>query len=251
MSSLPRIAKHIAALLVGAVLVSGCAAPAIEGELVADPYEGFNRGVHSVNKGLDQAVLRPASQAYDFVTPTLVRFLFSNALNHLELPNDFINLVLQGEGEDALATLGRFAINTVYGAGGALDPATEFGLPRENTDFGLTLASWGVAEGAYVELPLLGPSTERDAVGRVVDFALSPTTYISGGSEPALQAALTAVTPINILEGRARRSALIDDLLYRSEDSYVSLRTNYIQNRRRQVAGNETDVEALPDMFSN
>lgn len=246
MSSLQRIAG----VLLLAALVSACAAPR-DGELVADPYQGFNREVHAVNKGLDEVVLRPASQAYDLVTPTLFRFLFANAIDHLDLPNVFVNQLLQGDGEEALATFGRFAVNTIYGAGGALDPATELGLPKENTDFGLTLASWGVEEGAYLELPLFGPSSERDAVGLLVDFALSPTTYVSGGADTAVQAALSAVRPIDILEARTKRGALIDDLLYRSEDSYVSLRTNYIQNRRRRASGNETDVEDLPDLFSN
>lgn len=242
--------RKVAGVLVVGGLLGACSAP-VEGELVADPYEGFNRTVHDVNVGLDTAVVRPASQAYDLVTPTLFRHLFSNAISHLDLPNVFVNHMLQGDGEEALATFGRFAVNTIYGAGGTLDPATELGLPKEDTDFGLTLATWGVREGAYIELPLFGPSTERDAVGLLVDFALTPTTYISGGGEPAVQAALAAVRPVEILEGRARRAALIDDLLYRSEDSYVSLRTNYIQNRRRRASGDETDVESLPDLFSN
>ncbi|MFK7945196.1 MAG: VacJ family lipoprotein [Paracoccaceae bacterium] len=242
--------RKIVGVVMLCALQAACAA-ATDDELIADPYEGFNRSVHSVNKGLDQAILRPASQAYDFVTPTLFRFLFANAISHLELPNVFVNQVLQGEGEEALSTLGRFAVNTVYGAAGALDPATELGLPKESTDFGLTLASWGMPEGAYVELPLFGPSSERDAVGFLVDFVLSPTTYVSGGSEPIVQAALTAVRPVDILESRSRRGALIDDLLYRSEDSYVSVRTNYIQNRRRRVSGGETDIDDLPDLFGN
>lgn len=242
---------RISGVLALGVWLGACAAPPGDGELVADPYEGLNRSVHSVNKGLDSAVLKPASEAYDFVTPTLFRFLFANAISHLDLPNVFINQVLQGEGEAALSSLGRFTVNTIYGAGGALDPAAELGLPKEDTDFGLTLASWGVPEGAYIELPLFGPSTERDAIGLLVDVALSPTTYISSGSEPAVQAALQAVRPIDILETRTKRGALIDDLLYRSEDSYVSLRSNYIQNRRRRASGNETDVDSLPDLFSN
>lgn len=245
-----RSAIRFAGLALVGVFLSACATPN-DGELVADPYEGFNRSVHSVNKGLDQAVLKPASEAYDFVTPSLFRLLLSNGISHLELPNVFINQVLQGESEAALSTLGRFTVNTIYGAAGALDPATELGLPKEKTDFGLTLSSWGVSEGAYIELPLFGPSTERDALGLLVDVALSPTTYISGGSDTVVQAALASVRPIDILESRTRRGALIDDLLYRSEDSYVSLKTSFIQNRRRRALGNETDVESLPDLFSN
>ena len=241
---------RIAAILVVGVSLGACeSAPQGEDALVHDPYENFNRSVHSLNKGLDSAVLRPASRAYDLVTPTLFKHIFGNAVSNLELPGIFINHMLQGEAEDALATFGRFTVNTIYGAGGALDPATELGLPKEPTDFGLTLASWGVDEGAYLELPLFGPSTARDTVGIVVDMAFQPTTYISGGTEVAIVSA--TVSALEIVDKRDRRGVLIDDLLYRSEDSYISLRANYIQNRRRAAAGGETNVDELPDLFSN
>lgn len=245
-----RLLARLASVLVVGVWLGACAAPPSDGELVADPYEGFNRNMHAFNKGADEYVLRPVSHAYDFATPTLFRHLIGNAVSHLDLPNAFVNQLLQGEGEQALATFGRFAINTVYGAGGLLDPATELGLPHEDSDFGLTLASWGVEEGAYLELPIFGPSNERDAFGILVDVALSPSTYI-GDADLAVRIALASARPVQILEQRTVHGALIDDLLYRSEDSYVSLRTNYIQNRRRRVSGGETDVESLPDLFSN
>ena len=116
------------------------------------------------------------------------------------------------------------------------------------TDFGLTLANWGVEEGPYLELPLFGPSTARDAVGIVVDAALQPTTYITGGAEITVAAA--TVRALDIVDKRNRNKRLIDDVLYRSEDSYVSLRTAYIQNRRRQASGGETNVDDLPDLFA-
>ncbi len=231
-----------------ALSVSACASSAPDGDLVSDPYQGTNRAVHSFNKALDQAVLKPTAQAYDFATPTLFKHLFGNAFSHLELPGIFVNHVLQGDADEAAATLGRFTVNTIYGAAGTLDPATELGLPKEATDFGLTLASWGVGEGPYLELPLFGPSTARDAFGLLVDTALQPTTYISGGSEVVI--ATTTVRVLEIVDTRSRNARLIDDVLYRSEDSYVSLRTSYIQNRRRRASGGETDVDALPDLFS-
>ena len=233
-----------------ALSLGACASgPAVEGELVADPYESTNRSIHEINKGLDQAILRPASKAYDVATPTLFKHLFGNAMSHLELPGIFVNQMLQGDAEEAIATFGRFTVNTIYGAGGTLDPATDVGLPKESTDFGLTLASWGVDEGVYIELPLLGPTTTRGAVGSLVDIAFQPTTYISGGTEVVIASA--TVRALDIVDSRNRRGVLIDDLLYRSEDSYVSLRANYIQNRRRRASGGETDVDSLPDLFSN
>lgn len=230
------------------VVLGGCASNEALDGLVSDPIEGANRTVHSVNKGLDQVVLSPAADVYDFATPTLFKHVFGNAVSHLTLPGTFVNYVLQGDAEEAATALGRFTINTVYGAGGALDPATEFGLPMLATDFGLTLASWGVDEGPYLELPLFGPSTARDAFGLIVDSALQPTTYITGGIEITIATATVRV--LDVVDKRNRNRRLIDEVLYRSEDSYVSLRTAYIQNRRRRASGGETNVDDLPDLFA-
>ncbi|MEM9061732.1 MAG: VacJ family lipoprotein [Pseudomonadota bacterium] len=229
--------------------LGACSGGRSDGALVHDPLEDWNRGVHSVNKGLDEVVLRPAADAYDFATPTLFKHVFGNAVRHIRLPGIFVNYVLQGDAEEAASTLGRFAINTVYGAGGALDPAADLGLRSVPTDFGLTMATWGVGEGAYLELPLFGPSTVRDAFGLVVDTALQPTTYISGGSEVLIASATVRV--LDVVDTRNRNKGLIDEVLYRSEDSYVSIRTAYIQNRRRRVAGGETSVDDLPDLFAD
>ncbi|MEL7152967.1 MAG: VacJ family lipoprotein [Pseudomonadota bacterium] len=231
------------------IALGGCASGGADGALVNDPLEGMNRTIQAVNKGLDQVVLRPAADDYDFATPTLFKHVFGNAVSHLTLPGVFVNRVLQGEAEEAASVLGRFTINTVYGAGGTLDPASELGLPLASTDFGLTLASWGIDEGPYLELPLFGPSTARDAVGIIVDAALQPTTYVTGGVE--VQIAAATVRALEIVDTRNRNKRLIDDVLYRSEDSYVSVRTAYIQNRRRQAAGGETNVDDLPDLFAD
>lgn len=236
---------RIACLLLGLALSACAGGEPPEGQLIADPYERLNREIHTFNKGLDQAVVNPASKAYDFVTPELGQFLIGNAVSHLTLPGLFANHLLQGEFEDAGATLARFALNTVMGAGGFLDPATEFGATYRETDFGLTLADWGVEPGVYLELPLVGPSTTRDAVGRIVDIAFKPTTYIGGDATLAKQ----GIRALDILDTRDRYRALINDVLYESEDSYRASRNAYIQNRRRLQAG-ETAVESLPDIFA-
>lgn len=234
--------ERIACVLL-ALFVSGCASGGPqEGQLIADPYEGFNREIHSFNKGLDTAVVNPASKAYDFVTPALGKFLIGNALSHLALPGAFANHVLQGELRDAGETLARFTLNTVLGAGGFLDPATEFGADYVETDFGLTLAEWGIGPGAYLELPLLGPSTTRDALGRVVDAIFVPTSYLVGSD------GVWAVRAIDVLNTRDRYRSLIDEVLYESQDSYRASRNAYVQNRRRVQAG-ETQIEVLPDIF--
>ena len=235
--------ERIACLLLTLVLAACASGELEQGELIADPYENVNREVHSFNKGLDQAVLKPAALAYDFVTPTLGKVLIGNALSHLELPGLFANHVLQGKLANAGETLARFTMNTVLGAGGFLDPATEFGADYIETDFGLTLAEWGFEPGVYLSLPVFGPSTTRDAAGRVVDSLFSPTGYLVG-SDTAW-----AIRGMDVVETRDRYRTLIDEMLYESEDSYRASRNAYIQNRRRVQAG-ETVIEELPDIFA-
>ncbi len=142
-------------------------------------------------------------------------------------------------------------MNTVGGAGGFLDPATEAGLPRQNTDFGLTLGKHGVAEGNYIVLPLFGPSTTRDTVGLVVDRALHPLTYLGYIFPGAPAGTGIAVAVTERVDTRHQSFDLIDDLLYESADSYVSLRSVYLQRRRAQVAGEDAGTDAMPDIFGD
>ncbi|MFN3613634.1 MAG: VacJ family lipoprotein [Rubrimonas sp.] len=240
----------LAAICVGAL--SACAAePAPPGQLIADPYEPFNRRVHAFNVGVDQVVLRPAAIAYDTVTPGLFQLLISNAVKHIRLPLVFGNYVLQGDVDQALATLGRFGVNTIAGAGGLLDPATEFGLPYEPTDFGLTLASWGAPEGVFVMLPFFGPSTGRDVGGRIGDVALNPLTYVTFGDSGAATASMVGQIVAPPIVARSENAAIIDEVLYETEDSYVTVRTGYVLMRRNRVSGGVVDVDALPDIFAD
>ena len=237
--------------LAAALGLSACAGAGPEASFAErDPYEDVNRDIHEFNLVLDRNVLRPVSQGYETVTPTLFQHLLRNAFNHLDTVNDFANYTLQGEAEPALTALGRFTLNTVLGAAGLLDPATEFGLPKEDTDFGVTLGKHGVGEGAFLMLPFFGPSTTRDLAGQAGDFALSPETYIN----PAFNSdVLNFVSPgynlVGILDERARNADLIDDVLYNSDDSYITLRTIYLQRRDAKIFGKEAATEALPDIF--
>ena len=244
--------RLIAAIGLGAaMLVAGCAGQSANGELISDPYEATNREIHAFNKGLDTAILKPAAELYDFATPALIKHLISNELKHLRLPGIVVNRILQGEAEKAGEATLRFGVNTLMGAGGFLDPATELGLPFEPTDFGVTLAAWGAEEGVYHEAPFFGPSTTRHLIGRFVNFALDPSILITTGvveAGTALTIASNARTPTEIVNARHENAELIDDVFYRSDDSYLTARTGYIQNRRRLVTG-ETDTEALPDIF--
>lgn len=239
-----------AALAAAMMTLSACATPVPDGALIGDPYESTNRSIHEVNVGMDRFVVRPATVAYETVTPDLVQFLLGNAIDHLRLPVDAINQVLQGRAVDALASVGRFGVNTIAGAGGLLDPATEFGLPYIEADFGQTLHVYGADEGPFVMLPFFGPSTGRDAIGVVVDFVMNPFAWAlpsSGIGGLPVTAGRIAVTTVEV---RNQNFDLIDKIFYESEDSYVTLRSLYIQNRRRFIGGETVDPETLPDIFA-
>ena len=232
--------------------IAACATAEPGADLSAtDPHEGFNQNMLKFNLALDRNVLRPVAQGYDFVTPTTIKHILGNGFSHLDLPADFANYLFQGDIDAALETLGRFTINTVLGAGGLLDPATEFGLPKQSTDFGITLGKHGVSEGTYWVLPFVGPTTTRDAFGGLVDIALTPTTYIG-----AVDSSLTPEVGLGLLTGetidkRDRNGDLIDEVLYESADPYISLRSIYLQRRRSQVAGDKGGADALPNIFED
>jgi phospholipid-binding lipoprotein MlaA len=233
--------------LAAAVAVSGCATPVPEGALIADPWEQTNREIHDFNVGLDLVLVRPAAYVYREATPDLFQFLVSNLIDHLALPRYFVNDLLQGEFERALSTAGRFTVNTVAGAGGLLDPATEFGLPYDSNDFGITLARYGAGEGPFVMLPLLGAWTARDGAGRLVDFAIDPFNFINipGGTGASI-----AKAGGTVVDARAQNFEIIDEILYESEDSYVTVRAATVQNLRRRLRDREDiDPESLPDIL--
>lgn len=214
----------------------------------SDKFEPTSRFFLKGNTRLDKYVIRPASEGYDLVTPELFQHMIGNGLSHLELPGDFANYVLQGNIDKSLETFGRMAVNTLVGAGGLLDPAKEFGLPRQSTDFGITLGRYGVGEGSYLVLPLIGPTTMRDTAGFLVDRAFSPSTYV--GQFLAWDAFGPATTGLGLLDGRNRNAEIINSVLYEADDPYVTLRSAYLQRRRAQIAG-EDSTETIPDIFDD
>ncbi|MEM9045399.1 MAG: VacJ family lipoprotein [Pseudomonadota bacterium] len=242
---------RLVSIMVLTIAVSACSSPGPGGDISErDPFESTNRTFHDVNIFLDSNLIRPVAQGYDFVTPQTFQHLIGNAFDHIDTAGNFANFVLQGDVDSALVSFGRFLVNTVVGAAGLLDPATEFGLPKGDTDFGVTLGKYGVSEGAYLVLPLLGPSTTRDALGSVVDrTALSPTFYVGLFVDgDIVDYALPAATVLEVVDARARNADLVDDILYESADSYVSLRSIYLQRRDALIRGQE-ESDDLPDIF--
>ena len=154
-----------------------------------------------------------------------------------------VNAVLQGNWSRAETTFWRFFVNTTLGGLGTLDPASDLGLPQYEEDFGQTLAVAGAEEGGYLFLPLLGPVPPRDLVGRLVDFAFDPLTYIEGAG--ALSAGRTGA---GALEFRAQNLETIDQLRETSTDFYAAVRSAYRQRRNAAILNGQTDVESLPDI---
>ncbi len=227
-------------------LLAACSDTGGTGAASDDPYEGFNRKVHAVNKALDTAVVRPASNAYGTVVPEYPRTSISNFASNASLPGKFFNHVLQGDAADAGETFFRFAMNSTLGLGGLRDPAADAGLFARDTDFGETLALWGVPEGAYIELIALGPSSERDLAGKVVDFAIDPVGNIVEGDA---QTAYYGVRIVDLINQRYEFRTVIDALLYQSADSYTAQRIAYLQNKAAQLTDGP-NLEELEDPFA-
>lgn len=226
--------------------LAACATGPVPADHINDPFEETNRQIHAFNKTIDTIALAPAAAVYGAVVPEGVRDAVDNSANNLELPGQAINHVLQGEIADALQTSARFVLNSTIGIAGLFDPASELGLFEIPTDFGETLGVYGVAEGPYLELPLIGGSTVRGTIGMVVDFAIDPLQYEIPSPEREY---LFLLKGVDIIGDRLNYSDLVNVLLYESSDSYASQRIAYLQNMRHNAEA-ELVIEDLEDPFA-
>ena len=231
MLSISRFCR-VALALVAVATVAACASDAprsLQPDGIYDPYEPQNRRVHAFNRGLDRAIVRPAAVGYSSVLPDEIEDSVSNFARNLGEPSVVVNSVLQGDFRGAGISTVRFLTNSVVGFLGLFDVASDFNVPQHDTDFGETLFVWGVGEGAYIELPVLGPSTARNATGKVVDLFTNPLSYTVDSPE---QYYGTAASVASGLSTRGRFSDTVDSILYESADSYSQARLIWLQNRR-------------------
>jgi ABC-type transporter lipoprotein component MlaA len=149
-------------------------------QYMPDPIEGFNRGSLAVTRPILHWVLRPLAKGYRAVFPEGVRRSIDRFGYNLAWPNRFVALLLQGRPIATVKETGHFLVNTTAGIGGLFDPASAIGIPTHREDVGLSFASWGAGPGFYFFIPLMGPSSGRDALGRIFDTALNPATYVPG-----------------------------------------------------------------------
>jgi phospholipid-binding lipoprotein MlaA len=230
-----------------AAALGGCATqPASPAALTAnDPLEPANREIFALNRQLDQIFFIPTVKRY-LSLPDGVRRGLHNFLRNLAQPTVGANDLLQGKPGAAGKAVGRFVINSSLGLGGFLDPATGMGIVGRDEDFGQTLAVWGVGEGPYLMLPLLGPGNPRDTAGLAIDvFLIDPTNYIRlkqhfwwGGFRQYL----------NVLDLRAQTFETLEGIERSSVDYYAALRSLYRQNRQNEIRdGQPAPTADLPD----
>ncbi len=246
-----RFHRPATALAILPLLAACSVAPA--GTDINDPYEQVNRQIHAFNKGLDAAVIDPTAEAVNLL-PDIVKDGIINFSDNAGLPNAAVNGLLQGDFDGAARNSLRFVLNTTIGLLGFFDPAGTLGVDEVDADFGETLAVWGVPEGAYQELPLLGPSTERDTAGFIVDLFLDPFQIF--GFEPPLNETTVELfetdTIAEFAEIVVERGEFDEsfDSIYESADSYAQLRLIYLQNRRYELGDSDrTAVQPTEDEY--
>jgi phospholipid-binding lipoprotein MlaA len=212
-----------------------------------DPIEPTNRFFYKINDGIDTYVLRPVAVAYRQV-PGAIRRPVHNVVTNLAAPVTLVNDVLQTKPRRAGDTLMRFAINSTVGGLGLFDVATDWGYPAHTSDFGVTMALWGVGEGPYLFLPVLGPSGARDSAGYVADIGFDPLTYASFGGSRAVQLSRYGLTA---LDTRERLIDPIDQVKKSALDPYATFRSLYRQNRQDTIDRTRDDNRAtVPAWFS-
>ncbi len=197
-----------------------------------DPIEDFNRVIFFFNDMLDAMFFTPICKIYRGVVHDEIRARVSYVLRNVREPVNFANNILQADFEEAGITLGRFVTNTTVGVGGIFDVGTDWGMPFERQDFGMTMASWGIGEGGYLMLPILGPSTFREAPGIAVDIALDPMTWFIPSDAVAITYARAGAQG---LDDYNEVQPMLEDLRKNSLDFYIGVRAWYLERRRSKV----------------
>ncbi|MCK5889382.1 MAG: VacJ family lipoprotein [Methylococcales bacterium] len=202
-------------------------------EQEVDPYEGFNRKSYAFNQVLDAYLAEPVSDAYLWVTPEFMQLGISNFFNNLKDVNVVLNDLMQGKFVQGGQDVGRILLNTAAGLGGLIDVASSVGLEKHDEDFGQTLAVWGVPQGPYIVLPVIGPITGRGVPGAVFDTAANPTSYIG--------------YPVHLLQMLNARATAQGSLRFIDEaalDPYIFTRESFLQYRNNLIYDGNVPVEA-------
>ena len=233
------ILSHIRMLSILLLLACGLSACATTGSAdkqgytaaaQSDPLEPFNRAMHSFNTVLDDLILDPLAELYQWIVPDFLAQAIHSALLNLTSPVIFANALLQGDLMHASDTFWRFFVNSSLGVAGLFDIATEAGMPAyRSEDFGQTMGVWGVDHGAYLVLPVLGPSSARDGLGRLADWLMDPFSWAFSDGEVLLRSGL------RVVDTRVELDPVIDRVNETSLDSYATFRSLYLQRRAAEI----------------
>lgn len=241
MSRPARVRTAAFALALVCLAVAGCASQAPLKRDPRDPLERVNRVTFAFNDKVDKAFTKPVARTYRRVTPHFVQTGVSNFMDNINYPVTIVNDLLQAKFKPAVLDTGRFLLNSTVGIGGLFDPASDAGLDKNDQDLGLTLGKWGIHQGAYIVLPIIGPSSVRDGFGRLGDAFVTPQNYITNNW------VRYGLDGLYYLDVRAR---LLDvegalDSVY---DRYAVLRSVYLQRRQYKVTeGAEPDDAPLDE----
>jgi|JI10StandDraft_1071094.scaffolds.fasta_scaffold06304_3 phospholipid-binding lipoprotein MlaA len=213
---------------------------------VYDPMEGYNRAMFAFNDAVDTIFLEPVARGYRFVAPQPVRTGVRNFLRNLRSPIQVANQTLQGDLSGAGRDVVRFALNSTAGVLGLIDIAAMAGLEYEYEDFGQTLGVWGLGHGPYVVLPIMGPSSMRDATGLLVDAYADPLRiYLYNTHNEGWHYARLGLTALST---REELLDVLDDLQKNSFDYYAAMRSTYIQRRDALVRDEDPELAAGPSI---
>ena len=232
--------RSILTLLAAAWLLGGCASAmppaAKEDRSSADPWEPLNRQISAFNETVDSVTFKPLAKGYEKVVPRFIRRGINNFSRNLLGPLNIINNLLQGKVQRGASETGRFFVNTTFGIGGLFNVGNVLGFEVYREDFGQTLAVWGVPDGPYVIVPILGPRTLRDAAMIPLNFAADPGFYIE---DDATRLGLYVVRAIDARAMLFSAEALIED----SFDRYLAIREAYLQNRQFLIYDGDPPVD--------
>ncbi|OAI20861.1 ABC transporter [Methylomonas koyamae] len=237
-----------AMLFSGALSVGGCASTepkdlgttniAEPKSNSVDPYEGFNRSMYSFNMGLDKYLLKPVADGYKFITPDFMETGVTNFFTNLKGINVVLNDFLQGKVSQGASDTGRFLTNSTIGLLGLFDVASDLGMQGNVEDFGQTLAVWGVDQGAYLVLPILGPTTIRDGSASILDRAANPGTYVPGtGIVEGINDRANAEGALNFID-----EAALDPYVF-TRESFLQYRQNLVNDGKHSAEIYDIDVD--------
>ncbi|HEX7760863.1 MAG TPA: MlaA family lipoprotein, partial [Caulobacteraceae bacterium] len=209
-----------------------------------DPWQKMNRGFFRIHNFLDRLFIRPAAMVYRALTPGPIGKAAHNFLTNIQEPailaNDLLQLRFKRAGETSIRLVG----NTLAGVGGLIDVAGKAGIPFHDNGFAITMGRYGIGPGPYLFVPLMGPSSVRDAIGTAVDFTLDPIKLVNYPRRAEVSAGLTVLSGLDL---RSRSDVDLEALFADATDPYATLRSTYLQNQQAQVDGRDNPGDTLPE----